>query len=835
MSITVPKTDLPVEEILPRLVEVLCQTNTVILQAPPGAGKTTTVPLWLLTETDKKIIMLEPRRLAARAAATRMASLLGEKVGQTVGYRIRLDTKVSNDTRIEVVTEGILTRMLQTDPELADIGILIFDEFHERNLQTDLGLALARQSQEILREDLKLLIMSATLDTEQLSQLLGGAPTVTSEGRQFPVETRFLDRPVSGRIEAPLAREIEAVCDHEKGDLLVFLPGAGEINRTLSHLADYAKKNNIALYPLFGNLSQKEQDKALFPDPEGRRKIVCATDIAETSLTIEGIRIVVDSGLSRVPLFDPNSGMSRLETKKISRASADQRRGRAGRLGPGICLRMWTAAEDRGLIPHSSPEIAVADLSSLALDLAKWGITDANELDWLTLPPDGLLAQAKDLLVTLGALDKDGNLTRLGEQIVRLPLHPRLATMIVKAKDINLVPLACDIAALLSERDILKNQPEIKNADLLSRLEQLNKSRRNGDQRPEIKRVLRNSDDLRRRFKAGKEPQELVDAGILLAFAYPDRIGELRKNSKTVYRLSGGRVASLDVGDKLSGTPFIVVADLDGKGRDARIYRAAAISRSQLLDQFAEHIIVQERVFWEEEKNRIQALEEERIGALVLSSKKLENPPKEKIVKALCEVVQKRELRDLPWSKAANALVDRVNFARKQDKASDLEWPDYSQEALQNSIFDWLPPYIADMEKLEDFQSLNLENILKSNLGWQQQQRLDEFAPPFVTVPTGSKIRLDYSNTDIPVLPVRLQEMFGQERLAPVADGQIPLTIHFLSPAGRPAQITKDLKGFWENSYDAVKKDLKGQYPKHYWPDDPMQAEPTARAKPRKK
>ncbi|MCG8492991.1 MAG: ATP-dependent helicase HrpB, partial [Sneathiellales bacterium] len=569
MSITVPSTDLPVEDILPRLLEELRQSNTVILQAPPGAGKTTTVPLWLLKETDKKIIMLEPRRLAARAAATRMASLLGEKVGQTVGYRIRLDTKISKETRIEVVTEGILTRMLQTDPELEEIGLLIFDEFHERNLQTDLGLALARQSQDILRDDLKLLIMSATLDADQLSRLLG-APTVTSEGRQHPVETRFLDRPVQGRIEASLAREVEALCDLEKGDLLVFLPGAGEISRTLSHLADYAKKKDIALYPLFGNLSQKEQDKALFPDPEGRRKIVCATDIAETSLTIEGIRIVVDSGLSRIPLFDPNSGMSRLETKKISRASADQRRGRAGRLGPGLCLRMWTAAQDRGLVPHSSPEISVADLSSLALDLAKWGVVDAEELDWLTPPPEGLLAQAKDLLTTLGALKGDGNLSALGEEIVRLPLHPRLATMIVKAREKNLVPLACDMAALLSERDILKNQSESKNADLLFRLEQLNKSRRGGEKRPEIRRVLRNSDDLRRRFKAGKEPQEIGEAGLLLAFAYPDRIGQLRKNSKTVYRLSGGRGASLDVGDKLSGAPFIVVADLDGKGRDAR-------------------------------------------------------------------------------------------------------------------------------------------------------------------------------------------------------------------------------------------------------------------------
>ncbi len=836
MSYTIPQTSLPVEAVLPDLVQALRQSNTAILQAPPGAGKTTTVPLWFLPELKEgqKIIMLEPRRLAARAAARRMADLLGEKVGETVGYRIRLDTKVGPKTRIEVVTEGILTRKLQEDPELADIGLVIFDEFHERNLQTDLGLALSRQCQEILREDLKLLVMSATLDAEAVAGLLDDAPVVTSDGQIFPVETRFVDRPNSGRIEGVIAREVEALCLAEaEGDILIFLPGAGEISRTISNLSGFAKKEELVLLPLFGNLSQKDQDRALLPDPQGRRKIVCATDIAETSLTIEGVRIVVDGGLARAPIFDPGSGMSRLETKRISRASADQRRGRAGRLGPGICLRLWTRAEDRGLIPHSEPEIAVADLAPLALELAKWGVKDVSDLAWMTPPPPGLMGQATGLLHFLGAIDAEGDITGLGQEMVRLPLHPRLARMIIKAEEQESAALACDLAAILSERDFIKTDREAPNADLRIRVQVLNRARNSGIGRPEVSRVLKNADDLRRRFKAGKSAVSMAEVGVLLAFAYPDRVGELRKGSQTTYRLSGGRGASLRAGDALQNSAYIVVADLDGKGRDARIFLAAAISYQELQEQFAADIREESRVYWDAEKDRIVAVEERKIGALVLSEKRLKNPPSDDIAKALIQVVRDRKLRDLPWDAASKGLLDRIAFTRRQDSEGVL-WPDLHEDSLLENLENWLQPYLAGKTRLADLANLNLQEILMAQLDWDLQSRLDQFAPSHLTVPTGSKIRLDYSDPERPVLAVRLQELFGQKAIDPIADGKIPVTVHLLSPARRPAQITTDLAGFWTNSYDAVKKDLKGRYPRHYWPDDPMLAEPTTRAKRRK-
>ena len=836
MSYTIPKTGLPVELVLPDLVAELKTHNTVILQAPPGAGKTTTVPLWLLPELEagQKVLMLEPRRLAARDAARRMADLLGEKVGETVGYRIRLDTKVGPKTRIEVVTEGILTRLLQEDPELSDIGAVIFDEFHERNLQTDLGLALTRQCQDILREDLKLVIMSATLDAEAVAALLGEAPVVTSEGQLYPVQTRFLEQPLKGRPEPVLVREIEDLFKQEKeGDILVFLPGAGEISRVIQALSGFARQQQAVVLPLYGNLSQKDQDRALRPDPDGRRKIVCATDIAETSLTIEGVRIVVDGGLARKPRFDPGSGMSRLETRRISRASADQRRGRAGRLGPGICFRLWTAAEDRGLVPQSEPEIAIADLSALALELAKWGVTDPEELTWMTVPPSGLLGQARDLLTSLGALDPAGHITDLGKQMIRLPLHPRLARMILKAEEWGETALACDLAALLSERDILKTDRETPNADMRARLERVNRARKTGKGSPEVMRVLKNADDLRRRFRAGKEAVSLTDAGVILAYAYPDRIGELRKDSKTVYRLSGGRGASLQTGDVLQGKSFIVVADLDGKGRDARIYLAAEIDREDLKDRFADMVRSEKQVYWDEERDRIIVAEEEKIGALVLKSERIKNPPSDEVAMALLQVIRDRDMRDLPWSKGARAVQDRIAFVKHHEVNSE-NWPDIDDASLLETLEEWLLPYLAGKNRMADLADLKLEEILLSGLDWEQQQKLDQFAPSHIKVPTGSRIRLDYADPDIPVLAVRLQELFGQQDIEAVAGGMVPVTLHLLSPAGRPAQITRDLAGFWQNSYADVKKDLKGRYPKHYWPDDPFQAEPTARAKPRK-
>ncbi|WP_051548208.1 ATP-dependent helicase HrpB [Sneathiella glossodoripedis] len=576
MHVTIPKTGLPVEDVLPELLDHLSKQNVAVLQAPPGAGKTTTVPLWLLqlqSLENRKIIMLEPRRLAARAAAVRMAGLLGEAVGQTVGYRIRYENKVSSQTRIEVVTEGILTRKLQSDPELSDTAVVIFDEFHERSLNSDLGLALMRQTQEFLREDLKVLVMSATLDAEGIAKLLGNAPIVTSQGKLFPVETRYIERTPKGRYEGILSNWITDILHEEpSGDMLVFLPGAGEINRVSSNLSAKSELADFAIHTLFGNLSQKQQDKALSPDPKGRRKIVLATDIAETSLTIDGVRIVVDTGLSRKPFFDPNSGMSRLELKRISRASADQRRGRAGRQQAGVCYRMWSAAEDRGLIPYSEPEIAVADLSSLALELAKWGVTDVSELAWLTEPPEGLLSQGREVLRSLGALDKTDKITKLGSRIVNLPLHPRLASMIVKCEFSDDLALACDMAALLSERDILPKNRDGSNADLRKRLQLLENARSQSARNPALGAVLKNSADIRKRFRVNSDQLvNLSNAGLVLSLAYPDRIGEKRKGKSVSYRLSGGRGAALAERDELAGEPYLVVADLDGKGRDATI------------------------------------------------------------------------------------------------------------------------------------------------------------------------------------------------------------------------------------------------------------------------
>jgi len=833
-----PITGLPVEEILPQLVSVLETGNCAVLQAPPGAGKSTTVPLWLLGLKDlgsRKILMLEPRRLAARATARRMADLLGEEVGQTVGYRVRLDNRVSKNTRIEVVTEGILTRFLQEDPELSSVGVVIFDEFHERNLNTDLGLALTRQTQEVFREDLRIVVMSATLDAEGVSKLLDDAPILTSMGRQYPVETRHINKTPKGRFEGQLANWIEEIAiENTDGDILVFLPGAGEITRTMAALSNFGNKQEISLLPLFGNLTQKDQDRALKSDPDGKRKIVFATDIAETSLTIEGVRIVVDSGLSRKPQFDPNSGMSRLEMRRISRASADQRQGRAGRLGPGICYRMWNVAEDRGLIPQSPPEIATADLTPLVLELAKWGVDDVSELSWMTEPPSGLISQAKELLVRLGALDEAGKILKLGERMVKFPLHPRLARMVIKSEEMGDAALACDVAALLSERDIMRRNFDNPNSDLGARVSLLNAARGPHGSRSEYSRLLRSADDLRRRFNVGKAAAKTDRLGIVLAFAYPDRVGELRKNSKENYRLSNGRGAQLLQNDKLTGEPYLVIADLDGKGRDARVYLAAPITYAQLREQFSNEISVHSHVYWDADKERIIADEETRFGALVLDAKRIKKPAPEEVAKALLAVIFEKEMRPLPWSNGSRSVIDRVAFARTHD-TDFSDWPELSEEWLLDNLENWLGPYLLGKNNLAGLQDLKLEDILLTQLTWEHQKRLDDFAPAKLTMPTGSHVRLDYSDPDAPVLAVRLQELFGQADIPGLANGRIPVSIHLLSPARRPAQITKDLAGFWKNSYSAVKKDLKGRYPRHYWPDDPMQAEPTARPKPRKR
>ena len=838
MSIDFAKTGLPVVEILTELAASMEKSPSVILEAAPGAGKTTLAPLYLLQEggfEGQKIIMLEPRRLAARAAARRMADLLGEKVGQTIGYRVRLDSKVSRQTRIEVVTEGILTRRLQADPELRDVGLIIFDEFHERSLQTDLGLALARQVQEVLRDDLKILLMSATIEAGRLSRALSGAPVIRSEGRQFPVETRFLDRPSNKRIEQEVASAIEDAALRDVGDILVFLPGAGEIRRTEKILSESTKLKEALVLPLYGNLPAKEQDRAILPDPNGRRKIVLSTDIAETSLTIEGVRIVIDAGLARNPMFDPNSGMTALLTRRVSRASADQRRGRAGRLGPGICYRLWTAAEDRGLIEHTPPEIMTADLSSLVLELANWGVQEPTELAWMDAPPSGPWAQGRDLLQALAALDKDGKITELGKEVVKLPLHPRLATMLLRARKIGAQALAADIAALLSERDILRRDPEFPNSDIRARLEILDEVRKGKARNVTVgaaQQVLRVSKDLARRLSIKETKADIGLAGQLLAFAYPDRIGELREGRELQYRLSGGRGATLAENDRLKGEPYLVIADLDGKGREARIDLAAPITTEEIEKNFADQVASHRRVFWDEKKERVMAVEEQKLGELVLESRRIPNPVQEEITAALLEALRSKELRALPWSPESLSFIDRVNFARLYDPEGN--WPDMSLAELERTLDDWLSPYLAGLTSLADVQQLTLLDILKNRLSWDQGAQLNSFAPGTIKVPSGSHIRLDYSNPETPVLAVRLQEVFGLSDVPKLAEGRVAVSVHLLSPARRPVQITQDLASFWRNTYAEVKKDLKGRYPKHYWPDDPMQAEATHRVKPRK-
>ena len=833
MRIDFTKLGLPVADTLPSLAATLEAAGTVILEAAPGAGKTTLVPLYLLQSGclgAGKIIMLEPRRLAARAAASRMAALLGEPVGETVGYRVRFESRVSKKTRIEVVTEAILTRQLQSDPELANVSLLIFDEFHERSLQTDLSLAFARQVQEVFRPDLKLLLMSATIDTARISQMLRDAPIVRSEGRQYPVETRFLPRSPAARIEALAADAVRQALRDDTGDILVFLPGVGEIRRTQSLLESDDDIAPAVVVPLYGNLSLVEQEAAILPDPAGRRKIVLATDIAESSLTIEGARVVIDAGLARAPVFDPSSGMSALLTRRVSRASADQRRGRAGRLGPGVCYRLWTAAEDRGLADFAPPEILTADLAGFALELAAWGVEDAAELFWMDPPPPGPLAQARDLLTILGALE-EGRITPLGREILKLPLHPRLAAMMLKAQAANRVSLAADIAALLSERDILRHNPDAPNADIAARLDLLASARRRKG--GAYQQVLRASDDLARRLPAAKGTGgAALSPGLLLAFAYPDRIGELREGSAVQYRLSGGRGARLAETDRMRGEPYLVAAALDGKGRDARIDLAASITAAEIETHFADSVTVERQVFWDEKKARVVALKLRKLGALILESRRINDPKPGEVVAALLDALKGKELRALPWDEESRGFIERVGFARLHDP--DGGWPDFSINALEASLDDWLAPYLAGLTSLNEIKKLNLLDILKNRLGWEKLARFEKFAPATLAVPSGSRIRLDYSTPEAPVLAVRLQEIFGLEDVPKLADGRVSVSVHLLSPARRPVQITQDLANFWRTTYAEVKKDLKGRYPKHYWPDDPLQAEPTARAKPRK-
>ena len=829
---------LPIAAALPELLAALESGRNAVLQAPPGAGKTTGVPVALLDQpwlAGKRLIMLEPRRLAARAAARRMANMLGEAVGDTVGYRIRLDSKVGPGTRIEVVTEGILTRMLQADPGLEGVGAVLFDEFHERSLNADLGLALCLEAQAELREDLRLVVMSATLDGGPVAGLLGGAPMVTSEGRAFGVEVRWLDKPDARRFEDAMAAAILRALDEvAEGDLLAFLPGQREIHRVAARLAEQACGALIA--PLFGDLPQDAQDAALLPHP-GRRKLVLATSIAETSLTIEGVRVVVDGGLMRVARFDANGGMTRLDTLPVSKASAEQRRGRAGRVGPGVCYRLWSEAEHRALPAFSAPEIAAADLAPLALDLARWGVTDPARLSWLDLPPAAAFAQARELLRRLQAIDDNGRITPHGRAMAELPLHPRLAHMVLASRALDLAPLACLLAALLSERDVLRGA---RDADLRRRVEAVLGAADPAADRAAIARVREGARQLRRQLRIAGPEGGVERTGLVLAFAYPDRIALRRTGSAGLapmgrdlhYRLSNGRGAYFQEFEPLAGEDWLAVAELDGDRRDARIFLAAPLQAEDVEAHFGDQITTVESVAWDPREQAVAASRRRLLGLLPIAESRLADPPQRAVTSALLDGIRSLGLDCLPWSNTAKALRQRLAFLRTVEGSA---WPDVGDAALLATLETWLAPWLAGMQRRAHLERLDLAAIVAAGLSWEQRQVLDREAPTHLTVPSGSRIPIDYGVADTPVLAVRLQEMFGLAETPRIAGGRVPLLLHLLSPARRPVQVTGDLAGFWANSYKLVKSDLKGQYPKHPWPDNPLAAEPTARAKPRTK
>jgi ATP-dependent helicase HrpB len=832
--------DLPVLEVLPALRQALSAGTRAVLTAPPGSGKTTLIPLKLLHEPwlqGQSIVMLEPRRLAARTAATYMAGLLGEPVGRTLGYRTRLDSRVSGATRIEVVTEGILTRRLQQDPELNGVGLVIFDEFHERNLQADLGLAFTLDLMAGLREDLRLLVMSATLESEAVAELLEAAPVIRAEGRSFPVEIRYLgDPPRKRRLPDAVAGAVLQVLGQESGDLLVFLPGVGEIRRTVERLSEQLADAAHAplLHPLYGDLDKGRQEQAILPDPQGRQRVVLATSIAETSLTIEGVTAVIDSGWSRLPRFLPNTGLTRLETVRVSRAAAAQRAGRAGRLGPGRCYRLWSEASQGRLKEQHPAEILDADLSPLVLDLLTWGVSGPDQLRWLDPPPAGAYAQACDLLRSLGALDGQGRLSATGKIMARLPLHPRLAHMLLRAGDEPARQLACDLAALLSERDILQGQGR-QEADIEQRLELLAQWRQGGKP-PGLdlqgcRRLDRVSRDWQRQLQRLPWPsgQGVSSAAALLAMAYPDRIARQTRHGR--FQLSSGRGARLLEEDRLAASQYLVAAQLDAGQTEGSIRLAAAIDEVSLrsLPDLALELV--ETVKWDSERRAVSARLEERLGALRLSSRPIEEADGEAVKAAMLEGIRGLGLDCLPWNRHSRQWRERVLCLAQWEP--EAGWLDLGDDWLLANLQSWLAPWLDGIRRADQLQRLDLLAILKSLLGWDQQKALDAAAPTHLQVPSGSRKQLEYQLGSPPVLAVRLQEMFGLAETPRICHGRVPVMLHLLSPAQRPIQVTQDLKGFWDRTYSEVKKELKGRYPKHYWPDDPYQAEPTARAKPR--
>lgn len=863
-------TPLPIDDALPALRTALQTHTSAVLEAPPGAGKTTRVPLALLDEAwlgQRRIIMLEPRRLAARSAAHFMATTRGEQVGDTVGYRVRGESRISKRTRIEVVTEGVLTRLLSADASLDDYGLILFDEFHERSLQADLGLALVLESQTHLRDDLRVLVMSATLDGAGVAQLLGGAqapaPVIRSEGRAYPVDTHYRPPRANDRLEANVSRVIrEAIAEHD-GDVLVFLPGAGEQRRVAERLSgdEQLARSRTVVHQLHGSMPLAAQTAAIAPAPAGTRKIVLSTSVAETSLTIEGVRIVVDAGLSRLPRFDPRAGLTRLETVRVSRASADQRRGRAGRVAPGLCYRLWDQHEDHALVPRTRPEILDADLAPLALELADAGISDPTSLRWLDVPRAGPFAQARELLAQLGALTNDtaaGRITAHGKQMVALPVQPRLAHLLLGAQKLDHTRLGAEIAALLEERDLLRgdgpyNAGAFANggappSDLRLRVEAIRRGASGGDDlslagarvdRDGVFRVRALADDLERRLgssstrattsKGQAHSDDVASTGALLALAFPDRVAQRRAGAEPRYMLRSGVGAALPKHDALHDAEYLAVAELDGAPPEYRIARAAPITFDEIMQDYGEQIVRDEIVEWHEATRSVRARRRAMLGALAIEDIALRDPDAELVRAALLQGIVREGVRALPWSASGSRLRQRFAFMH----AHDASWPAVSDDALAGNIAEWLGPHIDGMRKFTDLERVDWSDALLGMLAWDRRSALDRLAPTHLEVPSGSRVQLDYSEPTAPVLAVKLQEVFGWTTTPMLFDGRVPVTLHLLSPAQRPVQVTRDLAGFWRSSYFEVRKELRGRYPRHPWPEDPLNATATKRVKPR--
>ncbi|HEY1865147.1 MAG TPA: ATP-dependent helicase HrpB [Roseiarcus sp.] len=849
---------LPIDDALGPLRDALAQNSHAVLVAPPGAGKTTRAPLALLDEPwakGKRLILLEPRRLAARAAAARMAATLGEKVGETIGLRVRLTSLVSKRTRIEVVTEGVFTRMILEDPALDGVAAVLFDEFHERSLDADLGLAFALDAQGALREDLRLLVMSATLDGARVRALLGQpphnqGPLIESQGRAFPVATRYVGRNRSARIEDEVARVTLDALSNEGGSILAFLPGQGEIRRVAEILQERVKLPDVDIAPLYGALDSRTQDLAIAPAPAGRRKIVLATSIAETSLTIEGVRVVVDSGLMRVPVYEPDVGLTRLETVRVSRANADQRRGRAGRTEPGACYRLWEEAANGGLRPYAAPEILSADLSRLTLDCALWGVADPSTLAFLDPPARAPLKEARALLTTIGAIDGDGRMTEEGRAIASLALPPRLARMVVDAARAGEGGIASEVAVVLTERGLGGDA-----VDLATRIEAF---RRDGSQSAnDARRLARGlaarareavslirpaapatfsqrekgalpSPDSRSRDGPPDEGQRLTSVSALLASAYPDRIA-MSRGKRGEFLMANGRAAALEAHDPLAGEPYLAIGEIAGRAASARILLAAALTPDDIERIAGSSIETADELSFDRASATLRSRRRRRLGALILAEQTLAVPRNETAALALARGVLSLGVARLPWSKALKQRRDRVMFLRR---AEGEAWPDLSDEAL---VADpgWLAPFLVGKTGLDEIGADDLASALDAALPWELARRLNDEAPTHFQAPTGTSAPIDYEAEGGPAIALRVQELFGLNEHPSLAGGRIPLTFHLLSPANRPIQITRDLPGFWRGSWAAVRSDLRGRYPRHFWPEDPATAAPTARAKPR--